>query len=67
MTFVVESNYKKYKRMVGYKANAKSPYAMCLHLHHAFRDKKNNHYYSEYELVEAWKKGRIRIVCISAI
>jgi hypothetical protein len=60
--FVVETRYKKYKRMDGYQCNGHGAVSVLLHLVQKFRRKDGTGYYSEYELKKAYRQGKIRIV-----
>jgi hypothetical protein len=66
--FVVESNYTKFKRMNGYQCNGHSAMSVLYHLHvkfqHLNRDGVMVCYYSESELLNAYRKGRIKIIMI---
>lgn len=69
--FVVETNLKKYKRMSGYQCNGHSALSVLYHLHVKFQKpiikdgiKTYVPYYSEFELLNAFRNGHIRIIMI---
>jgi len=53
------SSLKKFKKLDGYSCNAHSPSAALYHVFMKFRNTKNNHLYSQYELDKARAQNKI--------
>lgn len=59
--YVASSKLKKFHYLDGYRAEAYSAPSFLKHCALHFRKRDNTQRYSEFELFEAWRMGKLRL------